>query len=862
MSIERIRKFDIAHRPFITGIYGKSDEYFLDSDLHKYSFKAALYRQLRSEGWNTIFYSITNNFYSFEEDPLKEFFNLQRKENATQDICEEKTFRRAKFTGPLGKMKLGLPKQSVIQSESLYESINVGQLGGANADGTIFRVLRDELVFDSILNFGNTHQDKQFVIVLESFKPKDDKERDIVLEKLKEFSKNAIRTGKRLRITVLYTEESSKELHDAFDRQPDFIHNKFFRTIMGMGDESSNEDINDTLFYIQPPLQDEVRNLINRRRLLDGLDNAYSPTSIEQVSLNLWQNWTSMQSKRKDVFLIDMDAISTPELHKAIAKIDTEKAMDKLNKLQGIENIVEHLQIYLDDLRDWRKNQKGVRMRPHMVFVGHPGTGKTTVARLFAEILREEGLLSKGHLIEAKVEDLIGQYVGETRIKTKELCNRAKGGILFIDEAYGLMSSHNSNGADYGKEAIEVLIQYMENEPDAIVIIAGYEDEILDLIHNGNKGFERRFGGNAIFKFHDYKPDVLFNIAKNKLDQYEFSEQFLSLLQKVLNYEYQHRKQGWGNAGSVENICQEIVSRHRQLHGASKSLEADSIPEKYQTLVSNIRFSDNDILDELNGLIGLRRVKDCLNDLLVLVSTNKADMERLGTDEMDKPNLNFIFSGNPGTGKTTVARLLGKIFYAYGVLDSDKVLEKNAGDIINGIVGGDAQNINKLFDEANGGVLFIDEAYQLLKGGAGAIDQLVANLTSTKYQGNMAVVMAGYPKDMNDLLHINAGLHRRFEDQIIDFEDYTADELWKILLFKISRAKPYIHIRETDCYPFAIRWFEEKLKSKDIKNAGFCDELLKSLRVSRGRRLQNDESNRDTFLPQDFPNYNDIKVTL
>ena len=128
------------------------------------------------------------------------------------------------------------------------------------------------------------------------------------------------------------------------------------------------------------------------------------------------------------------------------------------------------------------------------------------MARLFGAILHEDGLLPQGQFVEAKVGDLVGQYIGQTRVKAGALCDRAKGGVLFIDEAYGLMSGVNDNGnADFGKEAIEVLLQFMENS-DSLVILAGYPEETMRLINEGNPGFKSRFDESlGFFHFEDYE---------------------------------------------------------------------------------------------------------------------------------------------------------------------------------------------------------------------------------------------------------------------------------------------------------------------------------------------------------------------
>lgn len=179
-----------------------------------------------------------------------------------------------------------------------------------------------------------------------------------------------------------------------------------------------------------------------------------------------------------------------------MTQINTLSPMERLNQLQGLDIIREQFEKYRAAYKRSVEGKTIGTFRPHMVFMGNPGTGKTTVARLFAEILHEDGLLPQGQFIEATPSDLVGQYIGETRVKAGALCNSAKGGVLFIDEAYGLMSVEVGG---FEQEAIEVLIQFMENNDDSLVILAGYTDEMMRFVNGCNQGFKSRFNQDLGF---------------------------------------------------------------------------------------------------------------------------------------------------------------------------------------------------------------------------------------------------------------------------------------------------------------------------------------------------------------------------
>ena len=257
-----------------------------------------------------------------------------------------------------------------------------------------------------------------------------------------------------------------------------------------------------------------------------------------------------------------------PSLAELLAELDGLCGLDKVKEdVKGLINLVRGL-----------RAEAGLPVPPmslHLVFMGNPGTGKTTVARLLAKIYHAVGVLSKGQLVEVDRSGLVAGFVGQTALKTQEVIDKAIGGVLFIDEAYALASHNGQN--DFGQEAVEVLLKNMEDHrEDLIVIVAGYTDLMGEFIHS-NPGLESRF--NKYFYFSDYDGEEMLAIFRSMCEKngYRLDEAAGAYAKEVLDELYACRDENFGNARDVRNFFERSVSAQSDRLAALEKLDKEAL---------------------------------------------------------------------------------------------------------------------------------------------------------------------------------------------------------------------------------------------------------------------------------------------
>ena len=455
--------------------------------------------------------------------------------------------------------------------------------------------------------------------------------------------------------------------------------------------------------------------------------------------------------------------------------IEVKKQLDEIIGLASVKEFVLKLEDNLNFQRKYNpNNEQGMSL--HMIFMGNPGTGKTSIARIIAQYLRALGMLSEGHLVEVSRVDLVGQYVGETAQKTSKKINEAIGGVLFIDEAYSLVLGRNDL---FGLEAIDTIVKYMEDyREDLVVIVAGYRKEMLVFL-DANSGLKSRF--NYTIEFPDYTPDEL--VTMTTVMAHKASYTIDDECSKALSIYYAKKqipgKNDSGNGRMARNLLETAIANHS--HSIAEMNEVDE-KNIYLLQLEDFGLEKNtfDLELELINIIGLEEIKDFIRTLNAQMQIQKKRLDA-GFNVNTQQSLNMLFLGNPGTGKTYVARILGKLLKETGFLVNDSFVETDRSGLVAEYLGQTAQKTKNVFNTALGGVLFIDEAYSLSINNAfdrEAIDTLVKLVEDNA--GNIVVILAGYKKEMSEFLNANSGLRSRF-NITLEFPDYSIDELLSIM---------------------------------------------------------------------------------
>lgn len=570
----------------------------------------------------------------------------------------------------------------------------------------------------------------------------------------------------RFPITLKFGDYTDDELLRIFQRQ---IHKKF-------SGRMQLEDGDDGLYARI------VARRIGRGRGKPGFGNARAvENAIDRI---LKSQAKQIRSAKRAGTTIDELSLSKfdligPEPTKAL---DNCPAWTKLNQMIGLAKVKEELKAFRDTvITNYHREldeEPIIDFSLNRVFLGPPGTGKTTVANLYGQILAHLGLLSNGEVVIKNPSDFVGAALGQSEAQTKGILASTVGKVLVIDEAYGLYGG-DGVADPYKTAVIDTIVAEVQSVPgdDRCVLLLGYDDQMQEMFQKVNPGLSRRFPMSSGFIFEDFDDDALSQIFDLKLKQSAFKVSgeakgaAIEVLRRARN------RPNFGNAGEIDILLDSAKASHQKRVSAGQAkrgvLDAIDFDSDFDRATRDI-----DVRALFSGDVGRENVITLLEGYQHRVR----ELKSLDMDPKEEIPFSFLFRGPPGTGKTTTARKMGKVYYDMGFLSTAEVIECSASDMIGQYVGQTGPKVQQLMEKALGKVLFIDEAYRLADGGFAkeAVDELVDCVTKPKYQGRLIIILAGYVNDINRLLSINPGMSSRFPE-VVDFDGLSAGDSFQLL---------------------------------------------------------------------------------
>ncbi|WP_051467860.1 AAA family ATPase [Actinomadura oligospora] len=508
----------------------------------------------------------------------------------------------------------------------------------------------------------------------------------------------------------------------------------------------------------------------------------------------------------------------------------------------GIEPVKREVEALVAEARAERLRREAgmpVASRPrHLVFTGNPGTGKSRVARVLGRMYADLGRLSTGVLVETDRADLVGEFPGETAAKVRAAVERALGGVLLVRDVHVFATAEGARG----REAVDVLLSAVQAHPDdLLVVLTGPEAELNGLLRS-HSDLAATFP--RVVRFPDLTDDELVEVFARRAAETGFALAGGVLAEIGRLVRAAPRERDFGNA----RLMVDLLDRAVALQG--RRVLADGVVDETESL-DEILLADvpdalgpardalpGDPVAAIEALVGLEVVKA---EVRALAAEARAEpMRRDAGVTQNAPARHMVFTGNPGTAKTTVARLIAAVYARLGLLSSGHLVEVTRADLVAEYVGQTAPRVRAAVERALGGVLFVDEAYTLAAAGSGG-DRLdfgpeaVAELLKLmeEHRADLVVIVAGYADPMERFLSSNPGLRDRFP-RVLSFPDYSEDELVAIFESMAGAAG----FRLADGLPGAVRRrIAAQPRGPEFSNARFVRNLLDAAIARQAQRI-------------------------
>lgn len=502
---------------------------------------------------------------------------------------------------------------------------------------------------------------------------------------------------------------------------------------------------------------------------------------------------------------------------------DRDEIMDRLYRMVGLRRVKEEITRiveYAEFIRLRKEHGFEARLSPmHLIFAGNSGMGKSTVANMLGELFKVLGLLSNGKVHHFKRRDFVQEGAAVEEQLVRRALQTSRGGILYIEEAGDLF--HMGEEEDRGVVALGVLHSILLHEkPDVLVILEDGEDEmnyLLSMLPDLKKVFTKHL------YFENYTSDELMDITRNKLRklQYRFTpaaeEKFNKQLQMACIDKEEDFENGHYIDEKLEEAARQMARRLMSQNQGDYSKEELMLIEAEDIVLPEAGDPDKS-MEKLNAMVGLGELKQSIAQHLNYVYFIRERQKHGFADVL--PPLNMIFSGNPGTGKTTVVKMMGEIYQAVGVLTRPNVVIQDGRNLSVDTGMQPVQVAEALVDMSMGGILYISQADILLQSEYGKVvlEMLLGNL-STEECDNLIVVLGCYPDKVDMLLKTYPGLTEFFPYRF-NFTDYTPDELLKIAENKLKEKNYSFHPKAKAAF------FELISKAYENRNKNFGNVLL------------------------------------
>lgn len=831
----------------VSFLYGlATTDNFITSDYREISFEEALYETLKDQGFDRIvFFNSSKRIYFFDE--------VSRRLSLPGDTDQNRTNSQQNgplafgIEGPLGKRRItqapNRAKETAGSRDQEEENRSFSQIDDATALRTLDTIMKDVDV-------------RSAIVVTQAETTMKHLEIPATAESRMGSWLNLPSTNKNVCIFVYACEDLVAELKT----HPDYVCVPEFKERVL---QSAKDKVFKYCFHIASPEVAEVERMLNYARL--RFEKKVVWQEIDEIKMRISNDGQLLSHWLLTLRARSFQQISLSNVRRCLTSDRPGQLSwrDELDNMIGLEGVRKQIKSFeaqtksrIARIKKGKIKAANNPMLLHMAFLGNPGTGKTKIAGLIGEMYRDLGLLKKGHVIKPDFSELVGENADTTSIKTNRLIDDAKDGVLFIDEAYQLA---NATQSGTGQTVIDTLIPRMTKDAEHLaIVVAGYPDEMKKFFE-ANRGMEDRIPTRIVFE--DYTPDELMEIHLNFLNKEGFnsSAEFERAIKQVIQGLFKTRDpKQFGNARRMETLAKEIIAQHSAVEDADPDvpLNIQHIPEKYMRFLAPETPEEKEIMRDLDALVGLEDVKKQVKQLRWDLQGEKIRRE-IGQKPATWP-LHLTFTGNPGTGKTTVASLYARILSSVGILTTEKMTRVRASDLIKGFVGQTAEHATNEFMKALDGVLFIDEAHHLAvdKEGQGHsfnpdVIQALMQFMDT-YSDRVVVIAAGYREGITDFLQSDPGLPGRFTDNI-DFSDYSVEELVEIFN-RLATARP-IEV-PIELIPLIAQYIQtvKDRSGASFQNARVPNTLFRDMQKNQNKRYDRSRNPEDlkSFTREDL----------